>query len=119
MKLCSDCVIEKRTDCALAEAREDPTATCWAVAQTPTTAVLERALEGAFELPLQEARRYVAGALREIDLTRVEGKSYDEVAKMLSTSAMCWRSFRQGAALGAAVMLGLGIGWAAADWWRS
>ena len=109
MKLCSDCVIEKRTDCALAEAREDPTATCWAVAQTPTTAVL----------PLQEARRYVAGALREIDLTRVEGKSYDEVAKMLSTSAMCWRSFRRGAALGAAVMLGLGIGWAAADRWRS
>lgn len=64
-------------------------------------------------------RPYVA-PLREIDLRRVEGKSYEEVVAMLAEEdpvvvETCWRSFQKGAALGVALVAGVAVVWALLD----
>jgi hypothetical protein len=73
-----------------------------------------------------------ARPVRQVDLRLVEGKSYEEVKEMTrrnqityedrraeelqdSLARATWASFKEGAAVGAALTLGLGIAWAAID----
>jgi len=72
---------------------------------------------------VQRAGTSTGYPLRQIDLTRVEGKSYEEVAELWSegdepverlVNEMV-REFRRGVALGAALTLALGLTWAVLD----